>query len=274
MELVLMNQLTIDPIGVIRTGVTVKFNARHQPSGCKDARNVIELKPRCGFEVAVRDLEGFSHIWLVWWFDRNSTWRPVVMPPRGSSQRRGVFATRSPHRPNPIGLTAVPLLGIDGLNVIVGDVDLLDGTPILDIKPYLAMVDSLPDATLGWLDEVEELHATEPGYSVSVSTAARNQLDWLKQEWGVDFIDRAIELLSRDPSVHRTRRIRRLSDDRFQIGCGTWRLTFTVQGTQVDIECVSSGYPAHLVMGERSELVIEQDIHIAFLQTWALDILL
>jgi len=263
-----MSHLTLNPIGTIHTGVTVKFNTRHQPNAGRIARNVVELLPHQGFEVALRDLDGFSHIWLIWWFDRNTNWRPTALPPRGSTQRRGVFATRSPHRPNPIGISAVPLLGIEGLKVFVGDVDLLDGTPILDIKPYLTTADTFPEASLGWVGEVEDLHSAPPRYAVTITDLARAQIEWLKSTWSIEFIERAVELLALDPSVHRTRRIRKLRDGRFIMGCGTWRIIFSVCNFEVTIDLVTSGYPEHLVMGERSHFVQEQSAHIDFLKRW------
>ena len=83
---------------------------------------------------------------MLFWFDRNEGWRPKVLPPRSRSGRKGVFATRSPHRPNPLGLSAVRLERVDGLTLHVSDVDMLDGTPVLDIKPYVAYTDAIADA--------------------------------------------------------------------------------------------------------------------------------
>ncbi len=99
------------------------------------------------------DLDGWQYIWVLFWFDRNDGWRPKVLPPRSRSGRKGVFATRSPHRPNPLGLSAVRLERVDGLTLHVSDVDMLDGTPVLDIKPYVAYTDAIADAGSGWLAE-------------------------------------------------------------------------------------------------------------------------
>src|SRR5471030_3061060 len=106
--------LTLRPIGHIRTRQQVKFQAGHQPAAAAEARNEVELLADCGYEQALQDLAGIERIWLLSWFHRNDGWRPLVLPPRGPSRRRGVFATRSPHRPNPLGLTSVALLGVDG----------------------------------------------------------------------------------------------------------------------------------------------------------------
>ena len=93
-----MSELTLQPIGYIRTGKQVKFQALHQPSEQQPEHNLLELLPDQNYEQALRDLSGFSRVWLVWWFHRNTTWRTQVIPPRGPAQSRGVFATRSPQR--------------------------------------------------------------------------------------------------------------------------------------------------------------------------------
>lgn len=260
--------LTLEPIGFMRSGVNLKFDSPHQPRRDGDRRNVVELVSGKNFQSALRDLGGFSHIWLIWCFDRNSSWNPVVLPPRGPARKRGVFATRSPHRPNPIGLTVVPLFEVRGLQLIVGEVDLLEGTPILDIKPYIPSVDAIPHASSGWVGRVEETLSQPPEYSVTSSEDVLRKAEWLREQWSIDFIDRACDLLARDPSVHKSRRIQRYGEDRFRIGCGTWRIIFSVQGKEVFLESIESGYPESLVMGEKSPHVQEQDAHIDFIRRW------
>ena len=147
--------LTLQPIGFLRTRQQMKFQAGHQATAATEERNALELLPDCGYEQALQDLAGMDRVWLLWWFHRNDTWRPLVLPPRGASRRRGVFATRSPHRPNPLGLTSVPLLGISGRQLLLGPCDLVDGTPIFDLKPYVAAYDAFPEARAGWIDVVE-----------------------------------------------------------------------------------------------------------------------
>jgi tRNA-Thr(GGU) m(6)t(6)A37 methyltransferase TsaA len=103
---------------------------------------------------ALSDLVGVERIWVLSYLHRSGTWGPLVRPPRGARVRRSLFATRSPDRPNPIGLSAVQLIGVDGLRLHVRGVDLLDGTPILDIKPYVPYADAFPGARAGWIDEL------------------------------------------------------------------------------------------------------------------------
>lgn len=126
------------------------------PKGCGAkhvAEGIIEMLRE--FEPGLKDIEGFSHLYVIWEFDRVEGWSLEATPPNANGLMHGVFATRSPQRPNPIGLTVVELLRREGTSLYVRGVDMLDGTPVLDIKPYLS---SIPMEKLrrGWLAEAEE----------------------------------------------------------------------------------------------------------------------
>lgn len=148
---------TFHPIGTVRSPYRQRIDAPHQST--VDARGpggaTLELDPDLP-EETLRDLEGFAYIWVVFALHKSEGWAPTVRPPRGPRVKRGVFATRSPHRPNAIGLSAVELRGIEGRTLLLGDVDLLDGTPVLDIKPYVPYADAFPEARAGWIDAVDE----------------------------------------------------------------------------------------------------------------------
>jgi len=246
----------------------VKFQASHQPVEELAERSVLELRAGCGFENALRDLGGFSRVWLVWWFHRNTEWRPLVLPPRGPAQRRGVFATRSPHRPNPLGLTPVQLIEVRGRELILGACDLVEGTPVFDIKPYIAAYDSFPDARAGWWDDVESSLAAPPQHEVRFEVLAETQAEWLRTVWGIDFRPRLIELLARDPSPHRTRRIRRRSDARWTIGCGAWRAVFVTEGPLVRVENLEPAYPGRFLRDPLREQLPDRAAQLAFLERW------
>lgn len=145
-------------IARIHSDFSSKFGVPRQ-SGLVDAlESTVVFEPEFRNADALRGLEGFSHLWLVWVFDQaiRETWSPTVRPPRlGGNQRMGVFATRSPFRPNPIALSCVRLAGIQqtaevGTVLKIRGADLMDGTPILDIKPYIPYADSHPDAAGGF----------------------------------------------------------------------------------------------------------------------------
>ena len=156
-------------IARIHTDLPTKFGLPRQSGLVDELEGLIVFEPKYRDPEALRGIEGFSHLWLIWEFSeaKRDSWSPTVRPPRlGGNKRMGVFATRSPFRPNPIGLSCVTLLGIEktkdsGLALRVGGADLMDGTPILDIKPYLPIADCRPEATGGFAAE-------KAGYSVQV----------------------------------------------------------------------------------------------------------
>lgn len=262
-------ELILKPIGYLRCKKRVKFSALHQPDEGNQETNVLEMidDPRliCG----LKDLAGFTRVWLIWWFHRNESWRPMVMPPRGVAQRRGVFATRSPHRPNPVGMSPVSLLGIEGRNLYLGACDLVDGTPIFDIKPYIPEYDSFPDESQGWLGEVKKWLEGEAIFSIIWDEKASYQRDWLKENWRVDFSQRVEEILSRDPSVHRTRRIRRRENGFYEIGCGPWRAIYRVNDQLVTIAHMEPGYPLERLMDEKlAPWIADRDAQVAYFALW------
>lgn len=142
----------IQVVGVARTPWQRREDAPHQPTAAPDAAGTIEIAPE--FRAGLADVASLTRIWLVFLFHRSTGHALRVKPPRGGP-RRGVFATRAPNRPSQVGLTTVVVESVDeaaGL-VRVRGIDLLDGTPILDLKPYLPMLDSFPDAGHGWLED-------------------------------------------------------------------------------------------------------------------------
>ena len=144
--------MNIEPIAFIENDFKEKFGVPRQ-SGLVSLPSRIVLEPKFRDENALRGLEDFTHIWLIWGFSEAKTdgFSPTVRPPRlGGNVRKGVFSTRSPFRPNSLGLSVVKLAGIDGFSITVTGADLMNGTPIYDIKPYLPYADSVPEASNGW----------------------------------------------------------------------------------------------------------------------------
>ena len=157
--------MEIKPIAYIRTEFAEKFGIPRQSGLAEGLRGRIVFEPEFRNNDAVRGLDGFSHLWLIWEFSANRgrlQWQPTVRPPRlGGNQHMGVFATRSPFRPNPLGLSCVELESVqpdhpDGPVIVVKGADLMDGTPIYDIKPYIKYADSHPEAVCGYVDELPE----------------------------------------------------------------------------------------------------------------------
>lgn len=157
--------MNIQPIAYIHTEFAEKFGIPRQSGLAGGLRGKIVFEKQFRDPEALRGVDGFSHLWLIWEFSANRggrDWQPTVRPPRlGGNQHMGVFATRSPFRPNPLGLSCVDLEGIDwdtpdGPVLIVKGADLMDGTPIYDIKPYIKYADSRPDALCGYVDTLDE----------------------------------------------------------------------------------------------------------------------
>ena len=260
--------LTLQPIGFLRTRQQVKFQAGHQPAAAAEERNELELLPDCGYEQALQDLAGIDRVWLLWWFHRNDAWRPLVLPPRGASRRRGVFATRSPHRPNPLGLTSVPLLGITGRRLLLGPCALVDGTPVFDLKPYVAAYDAYPRASAGWIDEVAAELREPARFTVRLADLAAEQARWLRETWQVDFTGRLNEMLSRAPTPHRTRRIRRREGAMLEIGCGAWRAVFAVEGDLVSVTAFEPAYNLNFLTRPDYLDVPDREAQLAFMARW------
>ncbi len=153
--------MNFEPIGFIETDFKEKFGIPRQPGLVKNARGVVRLNRDTRLNDSVRGLEGFSHLWLIWVFHQTGSgrWKPMIRPPRlGGVKKMGVLASRSPHRPNPIGLSVVKIEEIrrskkGQVEIVVSGVDILDGTPVLDIKPYVPYADSVRGAKAGWAQE-------------------------------------------------------------------------------------------------------------------------
>jgi tRNA-Thr(GGU) m(6)t(6)A37 methyltransferase TsaA len=145
------------PIGILHSCFKEKFGTPRQSGLVKKARGVVRIDAQWEPQKALRGLEGFSHAWLIFAFHQNDHqgYRPVVRPPRLGRKGVGTFASRSPMRPNPIGLSLVKIDGIDKDCLYVSGVDIIDGTPVLDIKPYIHDYDSVSGSKRGWLDEVD-----------------------------------------------------------------------------------------------------------------------
>ena len=236
-----------EPIGLLHTGLRWRYEAPRQ-AGFSDAKARIELYPGRGFEQALEDLAGFERVWVLFVFHLNATWKPKVTPPYAPENRKyGVFSTRSPHRPNPVDLSCVELEGVDGLNVYLNHCDILDRTPILDIKPYIPAVDAFPESKAGWRDE---LVLTE--WKHEFSPVARAQMDWISERTGLDLANFCAVQLKYEPFNPARKRIEQRPDGAWAIHCRTWRIVYRADAENhvLHFESVSSNYtPDELAPG-------------------------
>ena len=186
--------MNIQTIAHIKTDFPTKFGIPRQSGLAPNLEAAIIFEPEYSSAEALRGIEGFSHLWLIWGFSANinKEWSPTVRPPRlGGDARMGVFATRSSFRPNSLGLSCVRLLKVqdstEGKVLLVSGADLMDGTPIYDIKPYIPYADSIPDATSGFISSHDwpKLEVIDPQDALAAIPA--NKLSGL------------IEVLSQDP---------------------------------------------------------------------------
>jgi tRNA (adenine37-N6)-methyltransferase len=256
--------LTLTPIGVLHSAHATKVAAARQPAAAADSAGVVELYPGRNFEHALEDIATWERLWVIFWFHRNSGWRPKVMPPRSADGRKGVFATRAPHRPNPLGLSVVRLERVAGLQLFVRDIDMLDGTPVLDIKPYVPYADAFPDSRRGWLEAPRDPIA---GHTVCFTPRADRQLEWIAARGQLPLRERITSILSLGPAPHPYRRIRRVRDDLMQLAVQDWRVRFSVTDNEIRVLEILSGYrPSQL-----SPSTVSTDNAIALHRQFVLD---
>lgn len=244
----------IEPIGYFKTEADERYAVGRQGGVVKSCGQII-LNSGCQFEQGLEDLYGFERIWLIYGFHRNAQWKPKVLPPRGE-KKRGVFATRSPHRPNFLGLSCVKLISVKGLALEIEEHDLLDGTPVFDIKPYLTYADSYPAAKQGWVDALE----SQKKFSLIWSSEALEKAEYLQFQWNIPMEGNISPRLQVNPFPSKNNRIRLLENGMYEIAYKSWRASFSIDGLSINIRDVYSGYKP----GETTSKWNDLHIHKAF----------
>jgi tRNA (adenine37-N6)-methyltransferase len=226
--------VTLKPIGIINTPFKEKYSAPRQPaSAAGHAVGIITLNEHQNFEQALEDLAGFDYIWVLFLFHKNNNWKPKVLPPHGGKTKRGVFATRSPHRPNPIGLSLCRLIEIRGRVIRIENPDMLDETPVLDIKPYIPHAEAKTEARAGWIAESHE--QSIPLFKVSFAPDVRHTLHALTQEEKRELIIYVTGILSHNPFPHPYRRIKKTKSGMSILAIRRWRFSFAIHGKAVHV---------------------------------------
>lgn len=226
--------LTLTEIGVFKTTQTEPYQAGRQPDEL-GATGQIQLFSGHNFEQALQDLEGCSHIWIIFGFHKNENWKPMVQTPR-SNRKIGVFATRAPYRPNPLGLSLVKLIEVDGLKIQVAENDLLDGSPIYDIKPYHPESDSAEEAQIKWLE-----NSLSESFQVLFSPLAEEQIDWLQTNGLAELKTFLLRQLEYDPTNSDKKRVEE-NQGYWTLAYRTWRVDFSLSEDQVGVLSIRSGY--------------------------------
>ena len=262
--------MEINSIGTFFGDAVYKYDAPRQGRLFAGHPGRIVLNPGQNFEMALRDLDGFERIWVIFQFHENEGWRPTTrppVPPKGKD-RVGTFASRSPYRPNPIGLSCVRLLKIDGLTLYVDEADLLNGTPVLDIKPYIPMADAFPEAHAGWVEEqVGDL------WTVEMSDAFATQNRWIAERSAFDLESFARVQLARgnfSKDVFDSSRRRLTVDENAKTGVlayRTFRIHFSYDDSccKVVLQRISSGYSDADLNPETEDKYGDKQLHRDFI---------
>ena len=253
-------EFTFAPIGFVRGGGNYPQEAPRQGVFARN-EGVIELLPERNFETALADLGGFERIWIVFVFDRNRNWKPKVCPPDGAADRRiGLFATRSPHRPNPVGISAVELVRVEGRRVHIRNFYLLDGTPVLDIKPYIPAADAFPDSAAGWRDELDSTRR-----ELFFAEEALEVIGFIRSHGGPDLENAArVQLATRalDPRRQRLTELDR-AGHLWLLAFRTWRIVFTAPPVPepIRVERIYGGYSAEELQSGAPDPYRDKELH-------------
>ena len=230
--------LQLDEIGVFYSDAVYTQQAPRQGVFTNQS-GVVQLKEKCNFEQALTGLENIRRIWLIWGFHQATNWKALVSPPHaGGGRKIGVFATRSPHRPNHLGISAVKLDKIEGLKLFVSGVDLLSGTPVYDIKPYVPEADAFSDSSVAW-----KVPSCEK--QLFIHLEAQQQIDRIKALGGPDLEEVShVQLITRDINAKTQRLTEIAGSDEQILAFRTWRVRFRQNQNTVEILEVFSGYSA------------------------------
>lgn len=255
--------MEMKPIGFFRTRKKNPYEAARQGSAeISDEIGEIHLLAGQMFDQALDGIEGFSHLWVLFQFHHNSNWKPKVLPPRGSQGKIGVFATRSPYRPNPVGLSCVELLERKGLVLKIKNFDLLDETPIFDIKPYLAYADSVPHSRAGWLEGIEK-----EKFHIEILPKALKEIEKLESLGVPEVLNFLNQQLSFDPLNKAKKRVLLTGESSAVLCYRTWRIEFEFELKEGKIKILGlySGYSADELAGP-SDPHHDKDHHRSFIQ--------
>ena len=214
-----MDKIEITPIGLVHSDMRYRYETPRQGILAGEKISVIELAPNMNFEQAVKGLEGIERIWVLYRFHLNNNWKPMVTPPRHTRKKIGVFATRAPYRPNAIGMSCVKLVEVKGLNIYISNSDILDGSPVIDIKPYLPYSDSFPDSDTGWVKS-----GLENIYTVEFKDLALRQTEWLLEVSRINLQSFVRLQLEFNPTDNSRKRITRSveTSDCYTLAYRTW----------------------------------------------------
>lgn len=260
-----MSDFTFSPIGTLRCQQKYTYDVPRQGI-LAEHTGVVELNSGENFEQALQDIDGFERIWLLYVFHENTNWKPLIHPPRGE-RKVGVFASRSPHRPNPIGISCVTLCGVNGRKLYISQHDLLDNTPILDIKPYIPYADAFPQSAAGWIDQLPQ----QLPYHIDFLPEVHETITWLTQHHGPDLYEFIRRELTYNPTSSKRKRLTSRGNHHYVLAYRTWRIEFYCHPAenQLLIEHIYSGYSSEELHPLTPDIYGDKDLHRQFYQKFA-----
>ena len=247
--------MTLKPIGVFESAQIEPYQAGRQPDEL-GLFGKIKLNPGQNFEQALQDIESCSHLWIIFGFHHNENWKPLMQTPR-SNKKIGVFATRAPYRPNPIGLSLVELISVNGLVLQIGVNDILNGSPVYDIKPFHPEHDIAQDAKIGWLETSTFIKNT-----ITFSPFVEGQLEFLEKHNVNEIRSFIIRQLEYDPTNQSKKRVEQYQSY-WSLSYRTWRIDFTFSEDTIGILSLRSGYSDQELL-EFEDKYSDKKIHRSF----------
>jgi len=253
------DEIVLYPIGYVKSDLSFRYETPRQGILAGEEISVIELLPHQNYEQAVSNLNGFDRIWVIYQFHLNKNWKPLVNPPRHTRKKVGVFSSRAPYRPNQIGMSCVKLEKVAGLKIFIAKSDILDGSPVLDIKPYLPYSDSFPEAKTGWVKK-----NSEEKFEIAFSLLAEKQTIWLKETANINLINFARLQLEFYPTDDRRKRITNL-DESFVLAYRTWRIVYEVdeKSRKVNVQYIHSCY-SEMELDSGEDKYLDKQLHREF----------
>lgn len=223
----------------------------------------IEFDSGFDHKLALTGLEKMSHVWLIFYFHKSeNSAKPLVRPPRAPDQQLGVYATRSPYRPNPLGLTLAKIEKIENGRLYLSNVDLLDQTPILDIKPYVSDSDQAVSPIQGWIDEIQP-------WSFTVSAVAEKKMNWLIQNGVPEFYDVLVSQLETPPLQLERKRIKKIDNGHWVLSYRTWRILLAIDEERFlsEVLDITSGYTDDELLDLVDDPYSDKAIHVGLKAT-------
>lgn len=261
-ELPLKTALTLKPIGFFHGSHKNKSSLPRQ-GHLSQQLGYINFEKGFDAKLALQGLEKMSHVWVIFHFHQAlSAAKPLVRPPRNPDIQVGVWATRSPYRANSLGLTLAKVKKVEGSKLYLSEIDLLDQTPIFDIKPYVTDSDRAKNPKLGWIDDIEI-------WKFSLNKKASAQAQWLQENGLAELLDTLESQFGTPPLQLKRKRVKALDNEKYILAYRTWRFVFKVnkEKKRSQILEIKSGYSVGELADLKNDKYSDKELHLKFLRS-------